>query len=96
MPQPRRKHQRLIHRGGRFGEEILDAVWPGIHVTEDSVTQCVGEIRRAIVMGAGEAANVFEGHWAAERKATPAGAQPSLPRALWRAFRGQLSAKSVG
>jgi TolB-like protein/Tfp pilus assembly protein PilF len=29
-------------------EEILDAVWPGIHVTEDSVTQCVGEIRRAI------------------------------------------------
>lgn len=29
-------------------ESLLDAVWPGIFVTDDSVTQCVIEIRRAI------------------------------------------------
>lgn len=28
--------------------ELLDAVWPGIHVTEDSLVQCVRDIRRAI------------------------------------------------
>lgn len=34
---------RVVARG-----EILDAVWPGIFVTEDSVTQCVMELRRAM------------------------------------------------
>jgi TolB-like protein len=29
-------------------DELLDAVWPGLVVTEESVTQCVGEVRRAI------------------------------------------------
>jgi DNA-binding winged helix-turn-helix (wHTH) protein/tetratricopeptide (TPR) repeat protein len=29
-------------------EELLDAVWPNVHVTEESVTQCVAEIRRAL------------------------------------------------
>ena len=29
-------------------DELLDAVWPGLTVTEESVTQCVGEVRRAI------------------------------------------------
>jgi adenylate cyclase len=33
--------------------EILDAVWPGIFVTDDSITQCVVELRKA--MGAGGA-----------------------------------------
>jgi len=32
-------------------QEILDAVWPNLFVTDDSITQCVVEIRRA--MGAG-------------------------------------------
>jgi len=31
--------------------EILDSVWPGVYVSDDSITQCVGELRRA--MGAG-------------------------------------------
>jgi adenylate cyclase len=31
--------------------EILDTVWPGLFVTDDSITQCVVEIRKA--MGAG-------------------------------------------
>lgn len=28
--------------------EILDAVWPGLFVTDDSITQCVVELRRAM------------------------------------------------
>lgn len=28
--------------------EILDAVWPGLNVTDDSITQCVMELRRAL------------------------------------------------
>jgi TolB-like protein/Tfp pilus assembly protein PilF len=34
--------------------EILDSVWPGIFVTDDSITQCVVELRKA--MGPGGAA----------------------------------------
>lgn len=34
---------RVVGRG-----EILDAVWPGIFVTDDSVTQCVAELRKAM------------------------------------------------
>jgi DNA-binding winged helix-turn-helix (wHTH) protein len=44
-----RRPRRLVTRG-----EILDAVWPGLFVTDDSITQCVGELRRA--MGAEGAA----------------------------------------
>ena len=29
-------------------EDLLEAVWPGIFVTDDSITQCVVEIRRAL------------------------------------------------
>ena len=28
--------------------EILDAVWPGLFVSDDSITQCVVELRRAM------------------------------------------------
>lgn len=43
----------LLSHAGRVvsREEILDAVWPGIFVTDDSVTQCVVEIRKAIGQG---------------------------------------------
>ncbi|MGG5811393.1 winged helix-turn-helix domain-containing protein [Falsiroseomonas sp. CW058] len=34
---------RVVARG-----EILDAVWPGIFVTDDSITQCVVELRKAM------------------------------------------------
>jgi TolB-like protein len=34
---------RLINR-----DEIMQVVWPGTFVTEDSITQCIGEIRRAL------------------------------------------------
>jgi TolB-like protein len=29
-------------------DDILDAVWPGVFVTDDSITQCVAEIRKAM------------------------------------------------
>lgn len=29
-------------------DEMLEAVWPGVHVCDDAVTQCVREVRRAI------------------------------------------------
>lgn len=29
-------------------DELLDAVWPGLHVSEDSLTQCASEIRKAM------------------------------------------------
>jgi DNA-binding winged helix-turn-helix (wHTH) protein len=46
----------LLQRADRLvtREELLDLVWGEVHVTDDSVTQCVVEIRRAL----GEAAGV--------------------------------------
>lgn len=45
----------LLQRADRLvtREELLDLVWGEIHVTDDSVTQCVVEIRRALGEGAG-------------------------------------------
>jgi adenylate cyclase len=43
----------LLAQAGRVvpREEILDAIWPGIFVTDDSITQCVVEIRKAMGQG---------------------------------------------
>ena len=43
----------LLAKAGRVvpREEILDAIWPGIFVTDDSITQCVVEIRKAMGQG---------------------------------------------
>ena len=43
----------LLSQAGRVvsREEILDTVWPGLFVTDDSVTQCVVEIRKAMGPG---------------------------------------------
>lgn len=35
--------ERLLTR-----DEIMQALWPGVFVTDDSITQCIGEIRRAL------------------------------------------------
>lgn len=38
-----------VHAGRTLSkDELLDAVWRDVHVTEDSLTQCVRDIRRAI------------------------------------------------
>ncbi len=36
-------------------DELLEKVWPGLHVDEDALVQCVGEIRRAVGPGGKEA-----------------------------------------
>src|SRR5215217_192401 len=40
----------LLMNAGRVvsRDELMEAVWPGVFVTDDSITQCVTEIRRAI------------------------------------------------
>jgi adenylate cyclase len=40
----------LLRNAGRVvsRDEILDTVWPGLFVTDDSITQCAVEIRRAL------------------------------------------------
>src|SRR5690348_6875563 len=40
----------LAERAGRVvsREELMLAVWPDVVVTDDSITQCVAEIRRAL------------------------------------------------
>ena len=42
--------QFLVEHAGRVvtREEILDAIWPGVTVTEESITQCVSEVRQAL------------------------------------------------
>src|SRR6266849_2665613 len=40
----------LVRNGDRLlsKAELMDAIWPDSHVTEDSLTQCVIEIRKAL------------------------------------------------
>lgn len=40
----------LLENAGRLigREDLLDALWPGLSVTDDSLTQCVSEIRQAL------------------------------------------------
>ena len=45
--------QVLSHLAERCGqvvarEELIEAVWPGVYVTENGLTQCVADIRRAL------------------------------------------------
>ena len=88
----------LLRNPGRVvtRAEILDAVWPEVIVTDDSITQCVVEIRRALGEEAGllktiprrgyllEAAVEAEGH-----APGPAPAAPAPPPAAARALRAR-------
>jgi DNA-binding winged helix-turn-helix (wHTH) protein len=40
----------LLQNAGRLvtKDELMKAVWPGVFVTDDSLVQCVREVRRAI------------------------------------------------
>ncbi len=40
----------LVQNAGRVvsRDELLTTLWPGVHVTEDSLTQCVSDIRRLL------------------------------------------------
>jgi TolB-like protein/Flp pilus assembly protein TadD len=48
----------LVTNAGRVmpKEELLDAIWPDVTVSEDSLTQCIGELRRAL----GQAASAIK------------------------------------
>jgi TolB-like protein/Flp pilus assembly protein TadD len=70
----------LLHLAERAGQlvgrdEIMEVVWPGTFVTEDSITQCIRDIRRAL---GDEAAHLLRtmprrGYMLAIADATPAG-----------------------
>jgi len=40
----------LLHHAGRVidKEEMIQAVWPGVTVTDESLTRCISEVRRAL------------------------------------------------
>jgi len=42
--------QLFVENAGRLldRDTIMGAVWPDVFVTDDSITQCVGDIRRAL------------------------------------------------
>jgi len=42
--------QHLVEQAGRLlsKDELMAAAWPGVHVSDDSLTQCIREIRRAL------------------------------------------------
>ena len=49
-PKPLNMLQFLITNAGRVvtKQELMEAVWPNVHVGEDSLFQCIREIRSAI------------------------------------------------
>ena len=49
-PKPFEMLVYLVRRPGRVvsKQELLDALWPDIHVTEDGVVQCIVEIRKVL------------------------------------------------
>ena len=73
-------------------EDLLQAVWPGVFVTDDSITQCVVEIRRALgerssllrtlpkrgYLLEGEVARIDQSGQDADLAATPTG-EPAAP-----------------
>lgn len=53
----------LLRNAGRIvaRADMLDAVWGPLHVTDDNVTQAVGEVRRALGAGSGMAIRTVRG-----------------------------------
>jgi adenylate cyclase len=43
----------LVRNAGRVisKDELLETIWPGVTVTEESLTQCIGEVRRKLDSG---------------------------------------------
>lgn len=59
-------------------DEILDACWPGLTVTEDSLTQCISDIRRVLGPNGRDAIRTEprRGYWAIVAKRPLAAASP--------------------
>ncbi|MCR6500154.1 winged helix-turn-helix domain-containing protein [Shinella sp. CPCC 101442] len=71
-------------------QELLDAIWPGVHVGEDSLFQCIREIRSALGDDQRQTVKLVSGrgyHFAADvstREDTPAIAAVNQPGAVSR------------
>ena len=75
----------LVENPGRLvtKDELMQAVWPAVAVTDDSLVQCIGEIRRALgEEGKGLVETVpRRGYRLAARPGSPAGTPaPRRPR----------------
>lgn len=66
-------HHLLRHATQVVGRDaLMDAVWPDVSVTDDSITQCLTEIRRALGAGrGGAAAYAAEARVSADRRGRP-------------------------
>jgi DNA-binding winged helix-turn-helix (wHTH) protein/Flp pilus assembly protein TadD len=79
----------LDHPGRLFGrEELLQALWPDVIVTDDSLTQCVGDLRQALGDRAAEVLRTvprrgyrLSAEVSREMPLPPASAAPSPPLA---------------
>ena len=74
----------LLRHAGRIvsRDELLDAVWRGVLVTEDSVTQCIAEVRRALGPEAeGMLRTVPRRGYLFEATVTPVASAEPVPRA---------------
>lgn len=62
-------------------DELFDAVWPNIHVSEDSLTQCVSELRKAFGSGQDSPLRTVpkRGYLLASGAALPTGAEQAFP-----------------
>jgi DNA-binding winged helix-turn-helix (wHTH) protein/TolB-like protein len=105
-PQSLKVLEILADNAGRLvtRETLSAAVWPNVMVTEDSLVQCVAEIRRAIGDSRHELLRTVPRRGYRLEAATPtaavpdgkrSGAQPARPR-RWIALAGLGAAASVG
>ena len=62
-------------------QRILDEVWPDVTVTDDNITQCIGEIRRALGPAGRLLRTVPRRGYILEAAPAPAGAAPMPPPA---------------
>lgn len=82
------------HAGQLVGrDEIMEAVWPGTFVTEDSITQCIRDIRRALGDEAADLLRTVPRRGYLFAAAEPAAPQPS---ALTTATAGPLPVPPTG
>ncbi len=70
----------MLERAGQLltRDEIMDALWPGLHVTDDSITQCITELRRALGAEAARLKTIARRGYLLEAD-PPAAAAPSRP-----------------
>ncbi|MFO1047868.1 MAG: winged helix-turn-helix domain-containing protein [Geminicoccaceae bacterium] len=85
----------VARRGETLGkEELHAAIWGGIAVTDDSLVQCVGDIRRALGTARDALKTVPKLGYCLEEDSSPAHAQPD-GRSRWRGLRLPMLASAA-